>query len=251
MFAPAGKYEACGLFTIQHFLALLICLICVVIMTLISIKLSKERFILITRISAIVITVLEVVKIIFNLYYNRYAPINDWLPFHYCSLFIYSLWLSGYCKGTLKKIGDSFLIGGGVIAGSVFLVIPSTSLRLFPIFHFQCLYSLLFHSLFLYFGLVFLIKNYFVLTLKNYLYYFTFCTFFCAIAIILNIIYQSNFMFLDNPWGIPIPLLSKIEQNYKFLYIIIIYLAYTVGTYFTMMLIQKVLRKLTKEKNYA
>lgn len=246
MFAPSGKYEACGVFTISHFIALIICLICVIVAVILTIKLKKESFQNIIKASAIIITLLEIVKIIFNLYHNPNAPINDWLPFHYCSLFIYSLWLSGYCKGHLKNIGDSFLIGGGIIAGLVFLIIPSTSLRLFPIFHFQCLYSLIFHSLLLYCGLVILIKNYFALTLKNYLYYFSFCTFFCVTAIILNSLTDANFMFLDNPWGIPLPFLSSIEKNFKPLYIIIIYLAYACGTYFTTMLIQKILLRRKK-----
>ena len=250
MFAPSGKYEPCGLFTTSHFVALAICLLLVLVLVTYSLKLSNNTFNKIIKVSAIIITILEIIKKIFNLYHNPNAPINDWLPFHYCSLFIYSLWLSGYFKGMLKKIGDSFLVGGGIIAGLIFLIIPSSSLRLFPIFHFQCLYSLLFHSLFLYCGLVILIKNYFTLSVKTYFYYFIFCTFFCTIAVILNSITDSNFMFLDNPWGIPLPFLSKIEKECKVLYIIIIYIAYTCGTYFTTMLIQKMILKLTKEKTY-
>ena len=103
MFAPSGKYEPCGLFTTSHFVALAICLLLVLVFVTYSLKLSNNTFNKIIKVSAIIITILEIIKIIFNLYHNPNAPINDWLPFHYCSLFIYSLWLSGYFKGRLKK----------------------------------------------------------------------------------------------------------------------------------------------------
>jgi hypothetical protein len=48
-------------------------------------------------------------------------------------------------------------------------------------------------------------------------------------------------MFLDNPWGIPIKILNTIKENNQMLYTLIIYLAYVCGTYFTTMLIQKII----------
>ena len=248
MFAPSGKYNPCGIFNVTHLLAASICIILVIIAVIISKNIKREAFTKLLKIFAVIITILELIKIIYNLYYNYRAPINDWLPLHFCSLFIYSLWFAGFGKGKLKTIGESFLIGGGIIAGLVFLIIPSTSLKLFPIFHFQCIYSLLFHSLFLYSGLLILIKNYFTLSIKNFIYYFIFCTIFCIIAVILNIITDANFMFLDNPWGIPIPLLSKIKDFSQILYTFIIYIAYTCGTYLTTMLLQKIYLKTIKEK---
>lgn len=248
MFSPCGRYEPCGLFTITHFIALLICLLGVTLAILLTRNIKIETFTKIIKVIAIIVTILELIKICYNLYYNPNSPINDWLPFHFCSLFIYSLWMSGYFKGKIKTIGDSFMVGGGIIAGFVFLIIPSTSLKLFPIFHFQCLYSLLFHSLFLYLGLMILIKEYFILNLKNYINYLIFCTIFCIIAITLNIIFGANFMFLDNPWEIPIKFLSTIKENNQILYTIIIYLAYVCGTYFTTMLIQKIIIKIKRRK---
>lgn len=251
MFAPSGKYEACGLFNTTHFIALAVCLILVIVAVYFSRNISEKKFNTITRISAIGITILEIVKIIYNLYYDFNAPINNWLPLHFCSLFIYSLWLSGYFSGHIKKIGESFLIGGGIIAGLTFLIVPSTSLRLFPIFHFQCLYSLLFHALFLYFGLVILIRNFFTLNLKSYLYYVIFTSFFCIIAYILNTTTEANFMFLENPWSIPLPFLATIRNSNHYLYSLIIYLAYVVGTYFPIMFIQKLINHFRKGESNA
>lgn len=103
MFAPIGKYDPCGVFNITHLTATCICILLIISLVILSRNIQQVTFTKLIKIFAIVLTLLEIVKISYNLYYNLNSPINDWLPLHFCSLFIYSLWLSGFGKGNRTK----------------------------------------------------------------------------------------------------------------------------------------------------
>lgn len=248
MFSKPGIFPACGMFNITHYIAMIICFTLVIVGVILSKKITKEKMNKVVRITAIVISVLEAVKIAFNIYYEGLNYLNNIIPLHYCSLSIYSLWMSGYGNGIIKKIGESFLAGGCIIAGAFFLIMPSSSLLIFPIFHYQCLYSLLFHSLMLYFGLMYFIKGFFDLNIKNYIYYVIFCSIFCILAFTINEITNlienintTNLMFIKEPWGLPLEFLLKIHQINPYLYSLCIYIAYTVLIYLPTMGIRKII----------
>lgn len=247
MFAPAGKYEACGMFSLEHIIAMIICFTVVFIVVYKTKNVEKQKIEKVIKILSFIVTLLEIIKIGYN-HINGYIAINNWVPLHFCSLFIYSLWMVGYGKGWIKKVGESFLAAAGIVAGAVFLIMPSSSLTLFPIFHFQCLYSLLFHSLMLYLGLMYFINDWFDINMKNYKYYIIFCTIFCVIAFILNNITDANFMFMDNPWNIPVKILQDIYNSVPLLYTFIVYIAYTVLIYFTIMAVKKIKKREVKNE---
>lgn len=85
----------------------------------------------------------------------------------YCSIFIYSLWLSGYGKGKYKEMGEAFLAGVSII------------------------------------------------------------------AVMLNIYFGSNLMFLREPSSIPVPLLHSLYNAAPWGYTILVFLVYLVIPYFT------------------
>ena len=209
MVSAPGVNPACGMFNIEHLIAVIVCLLLVVLAIIFTRKFNYKKINTLLKITTFVITILEIIKIAFNIYYEGFSYPNNFIPLHFCSLFIYSLWFSGFGKNKIKKLGESFISGGCIIAGLFFLLMPSTSLQLYPIYHFQCIYSLLFHSLMLYFGIIYFIKGYFKYSFKNYFYYIVFVSIACLLAFILNNILDTNLMFIDNPWGLPINLLHK------------------------------------------
>ena len=85
-----------------------------------------------------------------------YTWINTWLPISFCSIFIYALWLSGYGKGKWKETGEAFIAGVSIVAGATYLLFPSTSLTIYPTWHYLCMYSMLFHTLMVYMGILYL-----------------------------------------------------------------------------------------------
>ena len=248
MFSKPGTYPACGMFNVSHFIAMVICFACVITAVILTKKITKEQMLKVIKITAIFVTILEIIKMAFNIYYEGLNYLNNIIPLHFCSLFIYSLWMAGYCKGRIKKVGESFLAGGCIIAGAFFLMMPSSSLLIFPIFHYQCLYSLLFHSLMLYFGLMYFINGFFDLTIKNYVYYVVFCSIFCILAFSINEITASiegvnatNLMFIAQPWGLPLEFLVQIHGIHPYLYSLCIFIAYTVLIYLPTMGIRKLI----------
>lgn len=258
MFAKPGMYPACGMFNATHYIAMLICFGAVTMGVIFTRRITKNQLDKLIKVIAVFITVLEITKMAFNIYYEGLNYLNNIIPLHFCSLFIYSLWMAGYGKGKLKKTGESFLAGGCIIAGVSFLLMPSSSLLIFPIFHYQCLYSLLFHSLMLYFGLIYFIRGFFDLNIKNYVYYVIFCSVFCIVAFAINEITglmgnvnTTNLMFLREPWGIPLEFLSKIHGVHPYLYSLCIFITYAVLIYFPTMGLKNFIYRRNGRKNYV
>lgn len=136
--APKNMYEYCGMFSLGHMVLFLISIFLLIILLFISKNITVHDVEILTKIMAVIITILEGMKIYFNLYWG-YKNINSWLPISYCSIFIYALWLSAYGKEKLKEIGDSFITGCSVVAGGAYLLFPSTSLTVYPVWHFLCI----------------------------------------------------------------------------------------------------------------
>lgn len=245
-FSPSGEYPPCGMFTLPHLITLAICLILIVIGLYCSKKLKEKQVFLIIKIVAILVTILELIKIGYKFWYQQ-TYLDAWFPLAYCSLFIYSTWMVGFGKGKVREIGLGFLVGGGIIAGLAFLIFPTTSLMMHPIYHFLSIHSMLFHSLMMYIGILCYIHKLFVFNKKGYISYCLFCLGFMFVALIVNKIYDCNMMFLKEPFNIPIPLLQEIKNNVQWLYTLIIVVTYLVVPYGIVFLIDKLLKR--GEKN--
>lgn len=245
-FSPSGEYPPCGMFTIPHLIALVICLLLIIIGVYYSKKLKEKNIYIIIKIVAIIVALLELIKIGYKFYYGQ-VHLDAWFPLAYCSLFIYSTWMAGFGKGKIRKIGLSFLVGGGIIAGLAFLIFPTTSLMMHPIFHFLSIHSMIFHSLMMYVGIVCYTHKLFTFNKESYISYFLFCFIFIIMALVVNKIYGCNMMFLKEPFNIPIPLLQEIQNKMQWLYTLIIMIVYLVVPYGIVEFINKILIK--GEKN--
>lgn len=242
-FAKRDVYEPCGLFSLEHFIALFVLIGLIILGLFLSRKQDEKGVRKQTFIIAIVITVLEVCKAIYNFVYGYFNP-NNWVPLAYCSLFIYSAWMALSKNETIKKMGITWLVTGGIIAGSAYLIYPSTSLTEFRLFHFLSFHGLTYHALMVYTGLLYFIKGIGKAELKNYKYYAYFCTIFFIIAVILDYIFKINFMFFYDAYMLPQPL-PKIQEWCLPIYTIIILLAYYIFPYLFGYILN-----LIKQKNY-
>lgn len=238
-FSPRGEGIPCGMFTLPHLLVLLLCIISIIIGVKYTLKIKNENIYKIIKAIAIVVVILEIIKIYYNFHYG-YTYLDAWFPLAFCSLFIYSIIMVGFFKGKIREMGMSFLVGGGILAGIAFLIFPTTSLMMHPIYHYLSIHSMLFHSLMAYLGIVCYLKKMFVFNKKGYLSYIIFCLIFMICALIINKIYDCNMMFLKEPFNLPIPLLQTINRELPFLYKIIIMLLYLVIPYGIMYLVDKI-----------
>ena len=220
MFSLPGTYEAVGILSLQHIVAAVICLALVGVFVYINRKMTAEQFHNRIRIYAIVITLLELFKIAWCLANHLNHP-HQWVPLWFCSLFIYALWLASANNKHIKELGFSYLAMAGIICGFVFIMCPTTSLRIYPIFHFQCLYSLFFHSMMVYCGVMVFATRSIKMDIKYVYRFWIFCSFFILIAVTLNITLKTNLMFFDRPNNIPLPFLFTIYEFSPVVYTIV------------------------------
>ena len=227
-FAPLDAYPAAGMFTTPHLISLVVCLIILLVALKASLKKSWEQVMKLTRVIAIVVTILEGVKIAYNFYYG-YTWLDAWFPLSFCSLFIYATWFSGFGKGTIKKVGDAFIVMGCLLGGIGFLLLPTTSLMRYPIWHFLCLYSLLFHMLMIYLSVLYLWHRCVPINRYTYVYFSVYFLISALICIGLNTIYDSNLMILREPYNVPFKFIQEIKAQSQMAYTCLATLAYLIG----------------------
>lgn len=209
LFKSANEVTPCGMFSIEHFILLAITTICVAIALKFTKNIEKDKVKKVIRKTTIFLWILEIIKIIFNIKNYGINAVNKYVPLYFCSLILYAGIFSGYCKGTLKKMGDVFLSTGGIIAGLIFLISPLTSITTYPALHFISIHSFILHGIMIYIGLLMLVTKYVSIEKRDIIYYSAIIVIISAIAYIVNLKFGSNLMF--------------ISQNYPGTFIEIIY----------------------------
>lgn len=225
MFSKLGTYPAVGLFSTAHIILIFVCFIAIGLAVFFTRKMKKETYFKLLKIFAIVVTCLELFKIVWTLSQGS-THVNTWVPLYFCSIFIYSLWFTYSKNNFIKEVGLSFIAFAGIIAGSVFIISPSTSFNSYPIFHFQCIYSMIYHSIMVYSGVMLLVTKAVKIDMKLFYKYCIFCAIFMTLAIIVNVCFGGNMMFFATPSGIPIKLLFSIYDFSHVLYTIIMIIAH-------------------------
>lgn len=198
MFAKEGVYEPCGIFTTGHLILILVTIIGIIIALKFTDKKNKEEVYKIIKYTTIVIWILEVIKIIFNIKQNSFSAVNTYLPLYYCSILLYAGLLSSFAKGTLKRVGDVSLATGAIIGGIVFIIYPSTSLPIYPAFHFLSIHSFLFHGTMIYLGILINKTRYIELKKEDVKYFASLVLGMSIVALIANNLFNGNLMFISH-----------------------------------------------------
>jgi hypothetical protein len=209
---------------------------------------TKEEVIKSSKKICIVVIVLEIFKILFELV-NGHTYLDAWFPLAYCSLFIYALIFGVYGKGIFKRMGQTYLSGPSLIAGLSFLIFPTTSLKILPLFHFLSFHSMIYHSLMLYVGIMYFKSNVIEYKIKEGKYYILFLLIFSLLAILINYIYGSNMMFYDNPYNFPFQFIIDIYNFSNILHTVIVFLAY-LTLYYVVLLLKYLITKITGGMTY-
>lgn len=214
-FAKPGEYEPCGIFTTKHFILIILTLTGIVIALRKTIHKNKEEVRKIIKNMTIVVWILEVIRIVFNLCIGKIHNVNEYLPLYYCSLLLYAGVMSSWGKGKIKRVGDVFLTTGGIVGGIVFIILPTTSLPMYPMLHFLSLHSFFFHGIMVYLGLLMNITHYITLELKDIGYFASLVGVICGISLIINNIFDSNLMFISKDFpGTPITILYHLTGKF-------------------------------------
>lgn len=213
--AKPGEYEATGLYSIGHLILLILTIIGIIIALKFTKNKREEEVTKIIKNVTIFIWILEIVKIIFNLLVGNSSNPNTYIPLYFCSIILYAGILSGFCKGTLKQIGDVFIATGSLIAGMCFLICPNTSLSTYPIFHYISIQSFILHGAMIYLGLLVNITGYVKIEAKDIIYYAGLMLLVSVIAYVFNKCTGSNLMFISKDFpGTPIHILYDLSGSW-------------------------------------
>lgn len=207
--------NSCGIFTLGHFILIILTTVGIITALIKTKNKSKDDVSRIIKNMTIIIWILEILKIIFNLYIGEIHNVNSYLPLYYCSLLLYAGAMSSFGKGKIKRAGDVFLATGGIIGGIIFIIFPTTSLPSYPMFHFLSIHSFFFHGTMVYLGLLINITHYIKLEWKDIGYFASLVGILCIVALVINNICDSNLMFISKDFpGTPVTILYHLAGKW-------------------------------------
>lgn len=208
MFTPRHVGPVCEMYSLTYFIALAIVLTLVIVGLILSKNFTEKQVRLAILIIGIFAVTTEIIKQIFlvTLYgWTEFEPI----PMYFCSMLLYCPWFAISNNKHLRKIGTTFLTMGGILAAIAFFAYPNSCIPNYPIYHFMCLRTMLFHGSMIYVGLLILLTGYDKPKLKDYKYFAIVLGCACIISYIWNSIciatgfnVDANMMYIMKPFEI-------------------------------------------------
>jgi len=243
-FSKPMAYDSTKIFSIQHLIILTLTIIAIVIAVKYTKTSNKKSIKKIICIITIVAWILEIIKIIFNIKIGNGSNLNTYIPLYYCSIMLYAGIFSSIGKGFLKRIGDVFLATGGIVGGVLFLVFPTTSITMYPIYHFISIQSFIYHGAMIYLGIIINKLNYITIEAKDIKYYAYLLFVMCLIAYIVNLKSGSNLMFISRNFpGTPIELIYRLTGK---CFTFVASLIQITLPFYTVLGIKKILKKIVR-----
>ena len=215
MFKEIGSAPAAGMFGWSHFGLLAIFGVLAFIFFRLSRKWEKAKIMRCFKVYSLVLVAMEIFKIGWNIYQYglNIDNLNNFVPLYYCSLFLYAFVLIAWSKGKVLRASYAWLIYGGLIAGVSFLIYPSSSLLLYPGYHFLSIHSILFHASLVLISVMVIYHQLYIPSPKDFVPFLVFSLVFMTLAFIINKTVGTNLMFLEDPLAIqPFTWLQNISQ---------------------------------------
>ena len=219
--------DVAGMFSLWHFIFLLIFIGLLTVALFCCRRITDQQTQKILWWSAIVVTVVEIVKITLRI--AKGDGTDSWIPLYYCSLFLYAVWMTRSKREWLSRMGYSYVTMGGILAACLFTLYPSTSLAIYPALHPASLHSLLYHWLMAFVGILVLWKKQFTPKARDALLYFVFVFTACVFGYFINEWVHSNCMFLHHAFKLPV--LDDLLRYSHAAYMLVVVLAQAVGMY--------------------
>ncbi len=110
--------------------------------------------------------------------------------------------LAGFSKGKMKKMAECWLTTGGIVGG-IAAMLYLNAFKYYPFFSFGAFYSMIWHYLMVFIGLLLIVTNYVELKYENVLLGFMFHLLISLIVIPMDFIFDFDFMLYHYLGGIP------------------------------------------------
>lgn len=248
LFADPGVYAPAGLYSPGHFFLAGVTVFCIYEGLKHTVQKSYDEIRSLIRKMIVVLWCLEIIKIIFRIRTGNEADYDTWVPLYFCSITLYAGLASGFGSGWLQHIGDVFMASGGMIGGICFMLYPSSSLLIYPTFHFLSMHSFIYHGSMTFLGILMNRSGLVHLKMNELKYYAEYVGFFCMIALIMNLRFGCNLMFISKPFGKLLEIIYKILGP---LYTAVLIIVQMTVPYLVIMWFKKHTSLLTRPEWYA
>ncbi len=188
-----------------QYLYLIIAFIIMFVLLYLLRNLSKDKVHKIIKYVSIFLILFYLVKTTWESIHDikRFGSFNTGLlPFDTCSLIMLAGLLSSFSKGKIKDYADSWLVTGGIIGGIATMFVLN-AFKYYPFLSFGALYSMLWHFLMAFLGILLIVTNYVDMNYKVVIKGFLFHLLFSLIIIPIDFLYNFDFMMYLNLGGIP------------------------------------------------
>ena len=191
---------------IAQYLYLIVSFILIIILLFLLRKLSKDKVLKIIRIVSIFLIIFYIVKTTWESIYDikLSGSFNTGLlPLDSCSVIMFAGLISGFAKGKIKQYSDSWITTGSIVGG-IATMLYLNAFKYYPFLSFGALYSMLWHFLMVFLGLLMIVTNYVQMDYKIVIKGFIFHLFVSLFVIPIDFIFNFDFMMYKSLGGIPI-----------------------------------------------
>lgn len=224
-----------------HTIFMVIAILAIIVLPIVLRKTKHKNVDLYLKVLSIVIPVLEVVKIVWESYWdiNWQGPNTgsfNWgglLPLYTCSIFIFTLPVAAWAKGKTKRCAVAWLSTIGIFGGLTNFFLPQI-LNTYPFWTFATFMSLNFHFFMVFTGLFLVVTGFFKAKWSDIVAGWIPLALFSIIVIPVNYILQDlghnpDYMLYMHGYGAPIlPDMSQffINNNMQFVFTLIVFFGY-------------------------
>ena len=191
---------------IAQYIYLIISIVLLVVLLFLLRKSTKEKVLKIIR-------VLSVFLVLFYIGKTTWESIHDiklngsfntgLLPFDSCSIIMLAGMISGFSTGKIKDYSNAWIITGGVVSGFATMLYLN-AFKYYPFFSFGAFYSMIWHFLMVFMGLLLIVTNYVEINYKTLIKGFIFHLIVSLFVIPIDFIFNFDFMMYKELGGIPI-----------------------------------------------
>ncbi len=235
-----------------QYLYLIISFILIIIILYLLRKSSRNKILTIIRLISIFLTLFYLIKTVWESIYDVKITGSfnyGLLPFDTCSIIMLAGLIAGFGKGKIKEMAECWIVTGGIVGGIGAMVVLN-AFKYYPFFSFGAFYSMIWHFLMLFLGLLLIITKYvdirYNLVFKGFLFHLIISLF----VIPLDFIFNFDFMMYKDLGSIPIfenIALKFTEQGLQVLNPIMMLILYFVSfniVFFLYLLIDNVIIKI-------
>ena len=189
-----------------QYLYLIISVVLLVILLFLLRKSSREKIKKIIRIMGIFLIVFYISKTTWESIYDiKYSGSfnTGLLPLDTCSLPMIAYILAGFTTKKTEDYSKSWMVTGGIVGGFATMLFLN-AFKYYPFLSFGAMYSMIWHFIMVFMGLLLIVTNYVDYNYKTLLKGFIFHILFSLIVIPLDYIFNWDFMMYKNMGSIPI-----------------------------------------------